>query len=63
MKAVIAIPIQPVKKAGAKTLHFKSMTACAKYFQTSIRHISYLISNGQKHRTSFGYTFDTEASL
>ena len=63
MKAVIAIPIQPVKKAGAKTLHFKSMTACAKYFQTSIRHISYLISNGQKKHGSFGYTFDVKDGL
>lgn len=33
MRAVIAIPSEPVRKAGGRTLHFKSGSSCAMFFQ------------------------------
>lgn len=58
-KAVIAIPSEPVRKAGANTLLFPSVKEAASYFGFSDRRtLSRVLSRGTKKLPTFGYYFD-----
>lgn len=58
-KAVIAIPAEPVRKAGAKPLEFSSVKAAASYFGfADARNLSRLLVHGTKKLPTYGYYFD-----
>lgn len=60
MKAIIAIPSEPVRKAGGKILHFNSGTECATFFQVSKSAVSQLLKKDLKSKPFCGYYFDYE---
>lgn len=58
MKAVIAIPSEPVKRAGAKILEFKSCAEASRYFGIDRTYICRTIRKLQKSQPYCGYFFD-----
>lgn len=60
MKAIIAIPSEPVRKAGGKILHFKSGSDCAKFFQIAKPTLTRLLKKDLKAKPFCGYHFDYE---
>ena len=58
MKPVIAIPSEPVRKAGARVLEFKSSQEAADYFGIDRARIWRCIKNTSKYNPSLGYYFD-----
>lgn len=60
MRAVIAIPSEPVRKAGGKTLHFKSGSSCAMFFQIARPTLARLLKTNVKAKPFCGYFFDYE---
>lgn len=61
VKPVIAIPCEPVRKAGARVLEFKSSLECAKYFGVGKSRIFHCINSNPKYRPALGYYFDYKA--
>ena len=57
-KAVIAIPSEPVRKAGGRELEFKSVLSCARYFGLHPSTITRVLVHGTKRLPTFGYYFD-----
>lgn len=57
-KAVIAIPSEPVRKAGGRELEFKSVLSCARYFGLCPSTITRVLVHGTKRLPTFGYYFD-----
>lgn len=57
-KAVIAIPCEAIKLAGAKTLLFPSIKICADYFGTDIANIWHALNNDIKKIPTCGFYFD-----
>ena len=57
-KPVIAIPSEPVRKAGGRELEFNSVRACADYFGILPDTISRVLVHGTKRLPTFGYYFD-----
>ncbi len=63
IKAVIAFPSEPVRKAGARTLHFESVAKCALYFGLSaatVRRGIYGTEGKCRRYPAAGYFFDYE---
>ena len=58
MKKVIAIPSEPVHKAGAKVLTFESVNKTAAYFKVDKAVISRGIHKPKKYQPFCGYYFD-----
>ena len=58
MKQVVAIPCEPVRKAGAKTLEFKSTAEASRYFGIDRTYICSLIRKKQKNQPYCGFFFD-----
>ena len=59
-KAVIAIPADPVARAGARVLSFKSEKEAAKYFGMRPQCLNRILIEGDAVRPSCGYFFDYE---
>lgn len=59
-KAVIAVPIEPVARAGAKSLSFKSEKEAAEYFGMKPQCLNRILIEGDAVRPSCGYYFDYE---
>ncbi len=57
-KAIIVIPTEPVRKAGAHELIFDSVLDAAKYFGMLPQSISRILVNGDAARPSCGFFFD-----
>ncbi len=58
-RPVIAIPCEPVRKAGAKLLEFPSVKAAAAYFGfTNASNLSRLLLYGSRNLPTYGYFFD-----
>lgn len=57
-KAVIAIPSEPVRKAGGKALEFPSLKAAAAFFGIHKTSLSRIIIQDRKKRPSSGFYFD-----
>lgn len=58
-KGVIAIPCEPVRKAGAIPLLFPSEKEAARYFGFSDRRtLCRVLNHGTKKLPTFGYYFD-----
>lgn len=57
-KPVIAIPAEPVRKAGARELEFKSEKEAAKYFGMDARCLCRILVYGNKRLPTYGYYFD-----
>ena len=51
MKQVVAIPCEPVRKAGAKALEFKSTAEASRYFGIDRTYICRLIRKRRLRRT------------
>ena len=59
MKAVIAIPCGPVRKAGAKQLEFKSTADASRYFGIDRTYICSLIRKARQRNNPYcGFFFD-----
>lgn len=58
VKPVIAIPSEPVRKAGARVLEFKSSQEAADYFGVGKSRIWHCINSNPKHHPASGYYFD-----
>lgn len=60
MKAVIAIPSEPVARAGGRELRFESLKDAAAFFGTAKAYISYSINNppATERKPYCGYYFD-----
>ena len=60
MKAVIAIPSEPVAKAGARVLEFESLKEAAAFFGVRKSYVSYSIHNppASERKPYCGYYFD-----
>ena len=56
-KAVIAIPSEPVRKAGGKALEFPSLKAAAAFFGIEKGSMSRIV-RGRTNRPSSGFYFD-----
>lgn len=57
-KPVLAIPTEPVKRAGAKELIFPSVKEAANYFGMLPSVIDRVLVHGTKYRPTCGYFFD-----
>lgn len=57
-KAVIAVPAEPVRKAGGKVLEFPSVKAAAAFFGLNKNTISRFLVHGQEAHPACGYYFD-----
>ena len=57
-KPVLAIPSEPVRKAGAKELIFPSVKAAASYFGMIPACLDRVLVHGTKNIPSCGYYFD-----
>ena len=58
VKPVIAIPSEPVRKAGGRVLEFKSSLDAAKFFGVCKSRIWHCINHNPKHNPALGYYFD-----
>ena len=59
-KPVIAIPTNPVKKAGGRELSFPSVKAAAEYFGIAIPSLVRTLKRDNCNLPSCGYYFDYE---
>lgn len=59
-KPVIAIPSEPVRKAGARELEFESEKEAAEYFGMKPQSLNRILIEGDAVRPSCGYFFDYE---
>ena len=57
-KPVIALPSDPVRRAGAKELHFPSVKSAALYFGITPACIDRVLMHGTKKLPTYGYYFD-----
>jgi|GEM_PF-2823722 len=57
-KAVVAIPSEPVRKAGGKVLEFPSEKAAATFFCMYKQSLCRLLVHGKAARPTCGYYFD-----
>ena len=57
-KAVVAIPSEPVRKAGGKVLEFPSEKAAATFFGMCKQSLCRLLRHGKGARPTYGYYFD-----
>ncbi len=57
-KPVIAIPSEPVRKAGGRQLEFNSVLSCASYFGVYPKTITRILTQGTGRLPTYGYYFD-----
>ena len=57
-KHVIAIPSEPVRKAGGRELEFKSQKEAAAYFGMGYNNFNRIMVHGNKRLPTHGYYFD-----
>jgi hypothetical protein len=58
LKSIIAIPTEPVRKAGAKVLVFKSQAEASRYFGIDRTYICRILRHTQKSQPYCGFFFD-----